>query len=66
MNVVQKRITIVGIKQLAEDFASYLYLPQVTIEIHPRFESGVPKHLVRTVTENCRTLRFTSAGFEEA
>jgi predicted AAA+ superfamily ATPase len=39
---------------------------EITIEIHARFESGVPEHLVRTVTENCRTLRFTSAGFEEA
>ena len=26
--------------------------------------SGVPDNVVRTVTENCRTLKFTSQGFE--
>jgi hypothetical protein len=27
--------------------------------------SGAPENVVRTVTENCRTLRFSSQGFEE-
>lgn len=38
---------------------------EVTLEIHARFDKEVPEHVVRTVTENCRTLKFTSAGFEE-
>lgn len=27
--------------------------------------SGAPDHVVRTVTENSRTLKFTSQGFEK-
>jgi hypothetical protein len=26
---------------------------------------GAPDHVVRTVTENCRTLKFKTYGFEE-
>jgi predicted AAA+ superfamily ATPase len=37
----------------------------VTLEIEAEIPSGVPDHVVRTVTENSRTLRFTSQGFEE-
>ncbi len=37
----------------------------VTIEIDPRIPSGAPDNVVRTVTENSRTLKFTSQGFEE-
>jgi hypothetical protein len=37
----------------------------VTVEIHARVPSGVPEHIVRTVSENCRTLKFTSQGFEK-
>ncbi len=29
-------------------------------------EAGVPDNIVRDVTENSRTLKFRSAGFEEA
>jgi hypothetical protein len=35
------------------------------LEIHATFSEDVPENIVRTVTENCRTLRFTSQGFEE-
>ena len=38
---------------------------RVTIEIDAEFESGVSDQVVRTVTENSRTLKFTSHGFEE-
>ena len=38
---------------------------EVTIEIQAKVSDGVPEDVVRTVTENCRTLRFTSQGFEE-
>jgi len=36
----------------------------VTLEIEATIPDGAPEHLVRTVTENARTLKFTSQGFE--
>ncbi|KDA53393.1 hypothetical protein EG19_06485 [Thermoanaerobaculum aquaticum] len=36
----------------------------LTLEIEVVVTQGVPDHVVRTVTENCRTLKFTSHGFE--
>jgi predicted AAA+ superfamily ATPase len=36
----------------------------VTLEILAEVPSGTPDNVVRTVTENCRTLKFTSQGFE--
>jgi hypothetical protein len=38
---------------------------QVTIEVHANLPEGAGDKLVRDVTENCRTLRFTDFGFEE-
>ena len=37
----------------------------VTLEIAAEVPSGTPDHVVRTVTENSRTLKFTSQGFEK-
>ncbi len=37
----------------------------VTLEIDAEIPSGAPDHVVRTVTENSRTLKFTSQGFEK-
>ena len=37
----------------------------VTLEIHAEMPSGAPDHVVRTVTENSRTLKFTNQGFEK-
>ena len=37
----------------------------VTLEIEARIPSGASDNVVRTVTENSRTLKFTSHGFEE-
>ena len=37
----------------------------VTIEIEAEVPEGAPDHVVRTVTENSRTLKFTSHGFEK-
>lgn len=34
-------------------------------EVDATIPAGASDHLVRTVTENCRTLRFTSQGFEK-
>jgi predicted AAA+ superfamily ATPase len=38
---------------------------RVTLEIEADIPSGTPDNVVRTVTENSRTLKFTQAGFEE-
>lgn len=38
---------------------------EITLELRARFDKGAPEHVVRTVTENSRTLKFTNAGFEE-
>ncbi|HUQ70192.1 MAG TPA: DUF499 domain-containing protein, partial [Planctomycetaceae bacterium] len=37
---------------------------RVTLEIEAEIGAGVPDHVVRAVTENSRTLKFTSQGFE--
>ena len=37
----------------------------VTLEIAAEIPAGVPDNIVRTVTENSRTLKFTSHGFEK-
>jgi BioD-like phosphotransacetylase family protein len=36
----------------------------VTLEIEAQLPNGATDQLVRTVTENSRTLKFTSHGFE--
>lgn len=38
----------------------------VTLEIQADIPGGVPEKVVRTVTENCRTLKFQNHGFEES
>ena len=38
---------------------------EVTLEIQGTMPNGVPPDTIRTITENCRTLRFDSYGFEE-
>ncbi|PYV36276.1 MAG: AAA+ family ATPase, partial [Acidobacteria bacterium] len=38
---------------------------KVTLEIEAEIPSGAPDKVVRTVTENGRTLKFTSQGIEE-
>ena len=37
----------------------------VTIEIHAEVPDAVPDQIVRTVTENCRTLKFKSHALEK-
>jgi hypothetical protein len=37
----------------------------VTLEIDADIPNGAPENVVRTVTENSRTLKFSSQGFEE-
>jgi hypothetical protein len=36
----------------------------VTLEIHAVVPDGVPDNVMRTVTENSRTLKFSNQGFE--
>jgi hypothetical protein len=36
----------------------------VTLEIEAHVPGGAPDNVVRTVTENSRTLKFSSQGFE--
>jgi hypothetical protein len=36
----------------------------VTLEIEAEIPQGAPDNVVRIVTENSRTLKFTSSGFE--
>ena len=38
---------------------------KVTLEVVAEIPSGTPDNVVRTVTENSRTLKFTSQGFEK-
>jgi hypothetical protein len=38
---------------------------KVTLEVEAEIPAGAPDHVVRTVTENSRTLKFTSQGFEQ-
>ncbi len=37
---------------------------KVTLEIEAQIPTGAPENVVRTVTENSRTLKFSSQGFE--
>jgi predicted AAA+ superfamily ATPase len=38
---------------------------KVTLDVEAEMPSGAPDHVIRTVTENSRTLRFRSQGFEQ-
>jgi hypothetical protein len=38
---------------------------KVTIEIDAFIPSGATEQVVRTVTENCRTLKSSTQGFEQ-
>jgi hypothetical protein len=38
---------------------------KVTLEIEAEVAAGTPENVVRTVTENSRTLKFTTHGFED-
>ncbi len=37
----------------------------VTLELQAEIPAGAPENVVRTVTENCRTLKFSDHGFEK-
>jgi hypothetical protein len=55
--------------RIAEEIVQHLMLQsgadvEVTLEIHAELSEGAPDNIVRTVTENCRTLKFDDHGFE--
>lgn len=57
--------------KIAEEIMSHLVglsgsKAEVTLEIEVRIPDGVPDNVIRTVSENCRTLKFTNMGFEES
>ena len=39
---------------------------KATLEIEANLPTGASEELIRTITENCRTLRLKSQGFEES
>jgi len=56
--------------RIAEEVISHLASQtgatlRVTLEIEAQIPNGVPDRVVRTVTENSRTLKFDSQGFEQ-
>jgi len=56
--------------RIADEVISHLAglvgsLLKVTLEIEAQVPSGAPDNVVRTVTENSRTLKFTTHGFEK-
>ena len=55
--------------RIAEEIVQHLVgLPRTDVEIHLEIQAhipeGAPENVVRTVSENCKTLKFTSHGFE--
>ena len=55
--------------RIAEDVIAHLVglegsAVDVSLEIEAKIPSGTPDNVVRTVTENSRTLKFSSQGFE--
>ncbi len=56
--------------KIAEEIVQHLTLLQdanveVVLEVRADIPNGAPDNVVRTVTENCRTLKFDSQGFEK-
>jgi hypothetical protein len=56
--------------KIAEEIVQHLALQpgaivEVTLEIQAQMPEGAPENIVRIVTENARTLKFTSQAFEE-
>jgi predicted AAA+ superfamily ATPase len=53
-------------QEIIQHFASLLGAEvEVTLEISAKVPGGIPENVIRTVTENCRTLQFRTQSFEE-
>ena len=58
------------VKGIAEEVVQHLAARtgdrlEVTFEVQSVISDRTPDDVVRTVSENCRTLKFTSHGFEK-
>jgi hypothetical protein len=56
--------------QIAEEVIAHLAAlgdaqVDIVLEIEVRAPKGIPEQTVRTVSENCNTLKFKGHGFEE-
>lgn len=38
---------------------------EITLELQVTVPEGVPENVIRTVSENCRVLKFSNQGFEQ-
>lgn len=38
---------------------------ELTLELQASVPQGIPENIIRTVSENCRTLKFTTQSFEK-
>jgi hypothetical protein len=36
---------------------------EITLELHLNLPDGIPENVIRTITENCRVLKFTNQEF---
>lgn len=59
------------VQQIADEVVQHLTSlknakVKVTLEIEAEEEDGIPNNVIRTVSENCKTLKFKSQEFEEA
>ncbi len=57
-------------QQIADEIVQHLTClknakVKVTLEIEAEVANGIPDNVIRTVSENCRTLKFKSQGFEQ-
>ena len=68
VNLGSIRVGLEASKVADEVIAHLASLPnakvKVTLEIEVEMPEGAPDNVIRTVTENSRTLRFSDAGFE--
>ena len=67
---LRKRAPDAQIKRIADEVIAHLSglvgsTVTVTLEIEAEIPSGAPDNVVRTVTENARTLKFSTQGFEK-
>lgn len=68
MNLAPTRARDAG--RIADEVISHLVglvgaKVKVTLEIEVEVSNGTPDNVVRTVSKNSRTLKFTSQGFEK-
>lgn len=53
-------------QEIIQHFTSLLGAEvEVTLEITAKVPGGIPENVVRTISENCRTLQFRTQSFEE-